>query len=182
MQIAETQTTDDFPEGAILIREDMPNGEKPRLTKVTDRTGTAVLWERDETEVPEVIVPDLPLEALPEYPKVACEVCGLVAGNKGALTGHVRAKHPEPALDNLRPAPLERLDGKTLPRPVIQALENLLSNATFQSVRKVGDRPMEDFWYGFASGMQAALAVVCGTLGYNTDFLNEKNTEIDTKP
>lgn len=175
MKIPETQTSDDFPDGAIKQWDDKDNSHV--LVKVTDRTGTAVLWERDGTANNAVV--ELPK---PDYPKVACDVCGFVAGNKGALTGHVRAKHPEPALDGLKPTPLGRGRDFPLPRPVIQALENLLSNATFQSVRKVGDRPMEDFWYGFASGMQAALAIVCGTLGYNTDFLNEENTEIDTNP
>lgn len=195
MQIAETRTTDDFPEGAILIREDMPDGKEPRLTKVTDRTGTAILWERNETEdAGEVVGAGEVGDAVqPEYPKVACEICGFIAGNKGALTGHLRAKHPAIAVEDTKaegpwrevkdPRFLDAVFGKkerALPKPAIQALENLLSNATFQSVRKVGDRPMEDFFYGFASGMQAALAIVCGTLGYNTDFLNEKNTDMDT--
>lgn len=176
MLIPETETTDDFPEGAIKVWD----SGGTLLLKVTDRTGTAILWERNGTKDEVVGVADAAQPA-PVYPKVACEVCGLVAGNKGALTGHMRAKHPLAGLPPMLGPPQHPTDnGRDLPHPVIQALESLLSNATFQSVRKVGDKPMEDFFYGFASGMQAALAIVCGAVGYNTDFLNQENPDVDT--
>lgn len=193
MKIAETQTEVDFPSHAILTR----NADDV-LTKVVDRTGTQVLWERnsvgegtgkpadgeEQKEAGEAEESGGVVESGPAYPKIACDVCGQVCGNAGALTSHIRAKHPIAAQQGVPAVPLPTPDlsveGRTLPRPVIQALENLLSNATFQSIRKVGDKPMEDFFYGFASGMQAALAIVCGSLGYNTDFLNEEITDAAT--
>lgn len=173
MKIAETQTNDDFPDGAIKLW----GGESgTELLKVTDKTGTAVLWERNGTEEQPAAEPPPAVSGKPAV-KAPCDLCPTICGNAGALALHKKAKHP-PVAAVVEESYASSDHGRALPQPAIQALENLLSNAMFQSVRKIGDKPMEDFFYGFASGMQAALAIVCGSLGYNTDFLNEENSDL----
>ena len=174
MQIAETETDTNFPDNAIKIHADNGSGA---LLRVMDKTGTKVLWEAPETE-PESSEPK-PVGA----PKLFCTPCDRPFQNVGAKMSHDRSKHPSAVISQRKVEVVEEpVLGRELPAPVQQAILGLLGNTDFQTLRRPDDKPLQEFFFGFSSGIQAALAIVCGALSYSTAFLGQEKEDSALKP
>ena len=103
---------------------------------------------------------DFPEDAVKHYSK------GHVLQRVTGPDGRILWSQPPPVV-----AATKRADGgKFLPPPIETTLRVLLGNAQFQTVRDIS-RNRQEYFFGYLMGMQEAIGIFCGALGYNVDFL-----------